>query len=104
MVWQYATVCGLCVIVGMVYRKAIIRALHWVILSCGTYAGWLIVQDVDPRLKEPSYIGGVVIGGVLAFIVVGVLCAGWIRQALILFYLQRTIQRDKDAAKAGRLW
>ena len=49
-------------------------------------------------------LAGAIIGGVLGFGIVGVLCAAWIRHALIRFYLHEAIEKQKAAAKAGRLW
>lgn len=57
-----------------------------------------------PQIDMTSFLPAVIIGGLLGFFIVGILCAGYIRHMLIRFYLNEAIAKQKAAAQAGKLW
>lgn len=95
--------CGL-VIIGALLRNVLILLGRYAALGLGTFLAFRATQIALPEVTTPNYWQGMLIGGVFGFIVVGVLCGALIRHTLIKFYLQRSLQRDKDAAQAGKLW
>lgn len=80
-------------------QQQILYVLRWCIMGLGVLFGWHIVQLLlDHESMKPIFIGGI------SAFVVCLLMSAHIRHTLIYFYLKRTIQRDKDAAQAGKLW
>ena len=92
------------IVFWIAFKRIIIRVLTYGALALGVGLAGLAAIRVDDRLARAEFLTSAIVGGVTGFLVVGILCAAWIRHGLIYFYLQRTIQRDRDAAKAGKLW
>lgn len=81
-------------------HKFIIKLLYWTLIACIIFVLIRIaVALVSIQAALPA-----LAGGIFGFFVVGVVCAGYIRHMLIRFYLQQAIDKNKQAAKAGRLW
>ena len=89
-------------IICYILRKLIAKVFYWCGVAIAVILSWRIIERVYPQITM-EYARPILVGAISA-LVVCILCSAYIRHMLILFYLQRTIQRDKDAAKAGRLW
>lgn len=80
-------------------QHQILYVLRWCTMGLGVLLGWRVIQLVsDHESIKPIFIGAI------SAFVVCLLMSAHIRHTLIYFYLRRTIQRDKDAAQAGKLW
>lgn len=91
-------------IVTLLFYRAILRLLYYCAMFVVVVTAFRIVVTLLPELNHDGFWISSAVGGVLGFVVIGILCAGWIRQALIWFYLQDTIDRSKQAAAKGKLW
>lgn len=94
-------------IAGAVFAMAlwryIIMALYWVGMAFGVLFAWRIISLLDNGAFTLTYAKPIFIGA-LSALVVCILCSGYIRHTVILFYLRSAIQRDKDNAQRGKLW
>lgn len=88
----------------LVFHRAILTVVYWcALILCGVVA-LRVVMILLPELDRNSFWASSALGVLSGFIVVGILCASWIRQAVIWFYLQDTIERSKAAASKGKMW
>lgn len=83
--------------------RYVLIALYWCGMALAVVLAWRIVQLVDGGTLTATYVKPIFIGGISA-LVVCILCSGYIRHALIFFYLRSAIQKDKDNAAKGKLW
>lgn len=92
------------ILIGALLRAQIMAALALLIHGLALWIALRLILVWLPALDYRAPLVGGLIGGAIGFLVVGVACAGLIRHALIRFYMHRAIQRDRDAAQAGKLW
>ncbi len=90
-------------VVAIVLWKIIVRALYWLTMALGTVFAWRIVELVNGQTFTTTYAKPIFVGAISA-LVVCMLCSGYIRHTLILFYLRAAIQKDKENASRGKLW
>lgn len=91
-------------VLTLLFHKAILTVIYWCAMStCGVVALRLVVILL-PELDRGAFWPSSAAGAVLGFVVVGILCAGWIKRLLIQFYLYDTIERSKQAASKGKMW
>lgn len=98
------TALGLLLVIGALLHRIIIRIVQGIVLAIGAGALGLIAIGLDDRLTRAEYVWYPIIGAGAGFLFLVGGGSIWIRHALIRFYLRRTIQRDRDAAQAGKLW
>jgi hypothetical protein len=84
--------------------RVLAALLRLVGLAFIALVGMKLVMVADDRLQQPEWMTGAMIGGVVGFVVIGLLCAAFIYHALIAADLRRTIDRDIAQSKARRLW
>lgn len=88
---------------ALLYRYVLILLRWGVGLVVVVVAGRLALM-ADDRLAQPSVISGALVGGVVAFVVVGLLAYSLIYHALIAADERRDIDRAHETAKRRRLW
>lgn len=93
-----------CLVIGVIYRRIILAGLFWLTMAIGVAFAYRVATLIDARLADPANIYYPIVGAFVGFIIFGFLGAARVRYLLIWFYLQRTIQRDREAAQAGKLW
>lgn len=100
----YVYLAPILIILVLVFERQIKTFLAYVV-GIG-FAGFMLVVIVRllPELDASNYKIGFAFGALAGFAAIFAGAGVVIRHALINFYLHRTIQRDRDAAKAGKLW
>lgn len=94
----------LLILIGVALARTILRILQGVMLALLALGLASSALQLDQLLSSRELFHGLIIGAAIGFIFLVGGGAVVIRHTLIRFYLLRTIQRDRDAAKAGRLW
>lgn len=85
-------------------RRLLVVLLRWSLMVVGVVLAGRLALMADDRLAQPSWISGGLIGGVVAFVVVGMLSYALIYHSLIRADEQRDIERAHEQAKRRRLW
>jgi hypothetical protein len=93
---------------GIIAARVLWRPLAALLRGLGITIGVLLAGRLallaDARLAEPSWSMGALVGGVVGFVVIGLLCYALIYHAIIAADLRRAIERDKQQAQARRLF
>lgn len=91
-------------VVMLALRRLFAVLLRWVLMIIGVVLAGRLALMADDRLAQPEWISGGLIGGMVAFVVVGLLSYAIIYHALIRADEQRDIERAHEQAKRRRLW
>lgn len=85
-------------------RRLLLVLLRGVLMIVGVVLAGRLALMADDRLSRPEWISGGLIGGVVAFVVVGLLSYALIYHSLIAADERRDIERAHEQAKRRRLW
>lgn len=83
--------------------RYILMAIYYGGMALAVVLAWRIIALVNGDSFTLEYAKPIFVGGISA-LVVCILCSGYIRHTVIMFYLRSAIQRDKDNAAKGKLW
>lgn len=100
----YAIIFVLGACAWIVLRRLLLRLLFWMGMLISVVIAGRLALMADDRLARPEWISGGMIGGVAAFVVVGLISYALIYHALIAADLRRDIEKAHDQAKRRRLW
>jgi len=85
-------------------RRLLLVLLRGALMIVGVVLAGRLALMADDRLSHPEWISGGLIGGVVAFVVVGLISYSIIYHALIAADERRDIERAHEQAKRRRLW
>lgn len=85
-------------------RRLLFVLLRWSLMIVGVVLAGRLALIADDRLAQPEWISGGLIGGIVAFVVVGILGYSIIYHSLIAADERRDIERAHEQAKRRRLW
>lgn len=100
----YVAIFILGAIAVLALRRMVLAIVRWVCLIVGVVFAGRLAFMADDRLMRPEWMTGGIIGGTVAFVVVGLISYALIYHALIAADLRRDIEKAHDQAKRRRLW
>lgn len=100
----YAIIFIIGAVAMLALRRLLFVLLRGTLMTIGVVLAGRLALMADDRLSRPEWISGGLIGGVAAFVVVGILSYSIIFHALIAADERRDIERAHEQAKRRRLW
>lgn len=100
----YAIIFIIGAVAMLMLRRLLLVLLRGALMIVGVVLAGRLALMADDRLSRPEWISGGLIGGVVAFVVVGILAYSVIFHALIAADERRDIERAHEQAKRRRLW
>jgi hypothetical protein len=100
----YVTIFLFGIVAAVALRRLLAVLLRVLGMAVAVLLGGRLMLMADDRLARPEWISGALIGGVAAFVVVGLLSYAIIYHALIAADERRDIEKAHDIAKRRRLW
>jgi fatty acid desaturase len=100
----YAVLFILGAVAMLIFRRLLVVVLRGVAMIVVVAFGGRLALIADDRLAQPNWMIGGIIGGLAAFVVVGLISYTLIYHALIRADEHRAIEKAHDDAKRRRLW
>lgn len=100
----YAVLVLLGAIAALVFRRLFVVLIRGAAMVVVVAFGGRLALLADDRLAQPNWVAGGLIGGVVAFVVVGLLGYAFIYHSLVAADRRRAVEKALDDEKRRRLW
>lgn len=97
----YALIFAFGVVACLALRRLVVVVLRWALMAGGVVLAGRLALMADAR---PAALTSAVVGGVLGFVVVGLIGYAFVYHALIAADERDAIDRARETAKRRRLW